>query len=228
MFGIRRFSWQVGIFSYPLLFFLPLAFMTRFPIDPPSARAVITLQAADDSVGEAEMQTQCKYAREKCVRAKSDENPKRRHEHELHLCLSQLSYFFPQERARLNPPVKVRQAEFLVGAVRVVVVQTPAEQQSIDTQSLAKVRDDGDRTTFADKDWGLAETALDSFLSLTDNTLVKLTETGLVAALGMHMALGFRILAIEFLGFRERTISAISACAGVAFVLGLAFLLNAG
>jgi len=69
--------------------------------------------------------------------------------------------------------------------------------------------------------------AFDTFLNLTDNVAVKLTEAGLVAALSMHMALGLRVLAIEFFSFRERTVWALSACAGVAFVLGLAFLLNA-
>jgi fumarate reductase subunit D len=70
--------------------------------------------------------------------------------------------------------------------------------------------------------------ALDSFLSLTNDPFVKLTETGLVGALALHMALGLRILAIEFLGVRERTGTAVSACIGVAFAFGLSFLLNAG
>ncbi len=70
--------------------------------------------------------------------------------------------------------------------------------------------------------------ALDRFLSLTNDPLVKLSETGLVAALALHMALGLRVLAIEFLGVRERTGTAVSACIGVAFAFGLSFLLNAG
>ena len=70
--------------------------------------------------------------------------------------------------------------------------------------------------------------ALDSFLSVTNISFVKLSEAGLVAALAMHMALGVRILAIEFLGFRERTLSAVSACIGIALVFGLTFLLTAG
>lgn len=70
--------------------------------------------------------------------------------------------------------------------------------------------------------------ALDSFLTLTSDPLVKLSETGLVAALALHMALGLRILAIEVLGVRERTGAAISACLGVGFACGLSFLLNAG
>ena len=70
--------------------------------------------------------------------------------------------------------------------------------------------------------------ALDSFLSLTNTPIVKLSETGLVAALALHMALGLRILAIEFLGIRERTGAAVSACFGLAVAAGLSFLLNAG
>jgi fumarate reductase subunit D len=69
--------------------------------------------------------------------------------------------------------------------------------------------------------------ALDSFLSLTGDPLVKLSETGLVTALALHMALGLRILSIEFLGVRERTGTAVSACVGVGFAVGLSFLLNA-
>lgn len=68
--------------------------------------------------------------------------------------------------------------------------------------------------------------ALDGFLSLTNDPLVKLSETGLVTALALHMALGLRVLTIEFLGVRERTAAAVSACIGVGFVLGLSFLLN--
>ena len=70
--------------------------------------------------------------------------------------------------------------------------------------------------------------ALDSFLSLSRDPFVKLSETGLVAALALHMALGLRVLAIEFLGVRERTGAAVSACIGVGLAFGLSFLLNAG
>lgn len=69
--------------------------------------------------------------------------------------------------------------------------------------------------------------ALDSFLSLTDDPFVKLSEAGLVGALALHMALGLRVLAIEFLGVRERTAAAVSASIGAGLVLGLSFLLNA-
>ena len=70
--------------------------------------------------------------------------------------------------------------------------------------------------------------ALDSFLSLTNDPFVKLSETGLVAALALHMTLGLRVLAIEFLGVRERTGATVSACIGLVFAVGLSFLLNAG
>ena len=69
--------------------------------------------------------------------------------------------------------------------------------------------------------------AFDSFLAITDNPLVKISEAGLVPALAAHMSLGLRVLAIEFLDFRERTSSVLAACAAVTIGCGLAFLLNA-
>jgi len=70
--------------------------------------------------------------------------------------------------------------------------------------------------------------ALDSFLALTRNPWVETAEFGLVAALALHMALGLRVLAIEFLDFRERTAAIVSACAVAACAAGLAFLFNLG
>jgi fumarate reductase subunit D len=70
--------------------------------------------------------------------------------------------------------------------------------------------------------------ALDSFLAATNTPLVKLIECALVAALAMHMTLGLRVLAIEFLDIRERTVAVLSGCAAAVFAVGLAFLLNAG
>jgi fumarate reductase subunit D len=40
------------------------------------------------------------------------------------------------------------------------------------------------------------------------------------------MALGLRVLALEFLPLRERTRIAVSACLAAAFAVGLLFLLN--
>ena len=67
---------------------------------------------------------------------------------------------------------------------------------------------------------------LDKFLKLTDAPLIKFLEGGIVVALALHMALGLRVLAIEFLPGRERTRTAISFCLAAAFAVGLAFLLN--
>jgi fumarate reductase subunit D len=70
--------------------------------------------------------------------------------------------------------------------------------------------------------------ALDSFLAVTRAPLVKASECALVAALATHMTLGLRILAIEFLAVRERTVAVLTACAGAVLAVGMAFLLNAG
>ena len=70
--------------------------------------------------------------------------------------------------------------------------------------------------------------ALDSFLAVTRAPLVKASECLLVAALATHMTLGLRILAIEFLNIRERTVAVLTGCAAAVFAVGLAFLLNVG
>lgn len=70
--------------------------------------------------------------------------------------------------------------------------------------------------------------ALDSFLALTHQPLVKFSEWAIVVALALHMALGLRVLAVEFFGFREKTFAALSACVAAVFAVGLAFILNLG
>jgi fumarate reductase subunit D len=70
--------------------------------------------------------------------------------------------------------------------------------------------------------------ALDRFLAATATPLVKIAEFGIVTALAVHMTLGLRILAIEFLAMRERTAIAVSACLAAGFAVGVVFLLNAG
>lgn len=69
--------------------------------------------------------------------------------------------------------------------------------------------------------------ALDSFLALTRSALMRLSEGALVAALTMHMTLGLRVLAIELLDLRERTVVVLSGCAAVVVAVGVAFLLEA-
>lgn len=68
---------------------------------------------------------------------------------------------------------------------------------------------------------------LDSFLSITSFWPLKLAEWGLVSALAVHMALGLRILAIEWFSLRGHTAGVVAGCVAVGLGIGLLFLLNA-
>jgi len=70
--------------------------------------------------------------------------------------------------------------------------------------------------------------ALDSFLAVTRAPLVQASECALVVALAAHMTLGLRLLAIELLDIRERTVAVLTGCAAAVAAAGLAFLLNVG
>jgi fumarate reductase subunit D len=72
------------------------------------------------------------------------------------------------------------------------------------------------------------EARLEEFIRWTDQPLVKLAETVLVLLLAAHLAGGLRLLAIEFLPWRDgqRTIVAVTAAATLA--MGLLYVLNAG
>jgi fumarate reductase subunit D len=70
--------------------------------------------------------------------------------------------------------------------------------------------------------------ALDSFLQLTRQPLVKFLEWGIVLALAVHMTLGLRLLAIEFFDFREKSLATLSVCVAAIFAVGLVFILNGG
>jgi fumarate reductase subunit D len=70
--------------------------------------------------------------------------------------------------------------------------------------------------------------ALDSFLAMTNEPMVKFAEFVIVLALALHMMLGLRVLAVEFLPLRERTAAAVSLSLVAAFTVGLVFLLNVG
>jgi fumarate reductase subunit D len=65
-----------------------------------------------------------------------------------------------------------------------------------------------------------------SFVGVTHNLFVRIAEWGLVTALGMHMALGLRVLAIEWLAVRERGAAVVSVCVACSITVGLLFLLN--
>lgn len=67
---------------------------------------------------------------------------------------------------------------------------------------------------------------LDSFLRWTDQPLVKLGEWVLVLLLSAHLAGGLRLLALEFLAWRDWHKTLLALAAGLTIAAGLAFLLN--
>lgn len=67
------------------------------------------------------------------------------------------------------------------------------------------------------------EAALDRALALTDNALVKLAEWGLVLLLGLHLGLGLRVLALEFLPWRGLRPGWIAGATGFALLCGFLF-----
>jgi fumarate reductase subunit D len=69
------------------------------------------------------------------------------------------------------------------------------------------------------------EAHVDAFLRWTENPLVRLAEAGLVVLLAAHLAGGLRLMALEFLAWREGQKTAIALSLGVGFAFGLAFLL---
>ena len=70
------------------------------------------------------------------------------------------------------------------------------------------------------------EARLESFLRWSDQPLVKFAETVLVLLLAAHMTGGLRLLALEFLAWRDWHKSLLAVAAGATLVAGLAFLLN--
>jgi len=79
--------------------------------------------------------------------------------------------------------------------------------------------------------WALAqalhgEARLENFLRWTDQPLVKLAEIVLVMLLAAHMAGGLRLLAIEFLQWREWQKSLLAAATAATLAAGVLFALN--
>lgn len=62
--------------------------------------------------------------------------------------------------------------------------------------------------------------ALESFISLSQQPLVKLAEWGLVVLLTVHLGLGLRVLALEFLPWRGERAAWVGWSAGAAVVVG--------
>ncbi|HEX3063732.1 MAG TPA: succinate dehydrogenase, cytochrome b556 subunit [Usitatibacter sp.] len=69
------------------------------------------------------------------------------------------------------------------------------------------------------------EARLDEFLRWTDRPLVKAAEWILVMLLAAHLAGGLRLLALEFLPWREWQKALAAAAAGFAIAAGLLFAL---
>ena len=70
------------------------------------------------------------------------------------------------------------------------------------------------------------EAGLESFLRWSDQPLVKFAETALVLLLAAHLTGGLRLLALEFLAWRNWHKSLLALAAGVTLAVGVAFLLN--
>jgi fumarate reductase subunit D len=69
------------------------------------------------------------------------------------------------------------------------------------------------------------EAKLDGFLRWTDQPLVKFAELGLVLLLSAHLTGGLRLLALEFLPWRDWQKSLLAVAAGGALAAGLFFAL---
>ena len=74
--------------------------------------------------------------------------------------------------------------------------------------------------------WALGNALqLDSFIAWTQQPLVKLGEWLIVVALAAHLGGGLRVLALEFLPWRDWQKSLAAAAAAFALAVGLAFAL---
>lgn len=72
--------------------------------------------------------------------------------------------------------------------------------------------------------WALGNALqLDAFLAWTERPSVKLAEWGIVVTLAAHLGGGLRILALEFLPWRNWQKSLAAAAAALTIVVGLAF-----
>jgi fumarate reductase subunit D len=72
----------------------------------------------------------------------------------------------------------------------------------------------------------LGEVQLDGFLRWTDQPLVKLAETVLIALLAAHLTGGIRLLVLEFTAWRPWQTKLLPVAAGTALLVALLFALN--
>lgn len=70
--------------------------------------------------------------------------------------------------------------------------------------------------------------AFDGFVRWTEAPAVRLAEAGLIALLALHLSGGLRILAVEFLPWRDWQKTALALSAGLSLAVGAAFLIVAG
>ena len=70
------------------------------------------------------------------------------------------------------------------------------------------------------------EARLEAFLRWSDQPLVKFAETVLVLLLAAHLTGGLRLLALEFLAWRNWQKGLLAAAGGATLAVGLLFLLN--
>ena len=70
------------------------------------------------------------------------------------------------------------------------------------------------------------EAGLESFLRWSDQPPVKFAETVLVLLLAAHLTGGVRLLALEFLAWRDWHRTLLALAAGITLAAGVAFLLN--
>ena len=68
--------------------------------------------------------------------------------------------------------------------------------------------------------------SFDGFTAWAEAPLVKLVETVLIVLLAMHFMGGLRLLAIEFLPWRDWQKSVVAVTAGLSLAAGLVYLLN--
>ena len=69
--------------------------------------------------------------------------------------------------------------------------------------------------------------AFDDFISWSNTPLLKFLETGLVVFLSVHLTGGVRLLALEFLEWRDWQNSMVALSCGISICAGLVFFLNA-
>ncbi len=88
----------------------------------------------------------------------------------LNLDLAQL---FPEMGAGFDAAMKIAEVEFLVRAVRVVVILAPTQQQRIDSQFFVKRRDDWNGATFADEYRWFAKSHFHGFRGSGDERAIQ-------------------------------------------------------